>query len=109
MRTNHPIERPSSGLPARLDRRERHQLQKMETTAALAHHEIWLRQQLTQTEMVSDTAVAGTAMACVVGTAGVAAALRDAAPEMADALALLQAKHLANLAQKMDDHSWGRK
>jgi len=78
----------------------------METGAALAHYEIALRQQLTQAQMVADTAVAQTAMACVAGSAGFAATLRDAAPEVTEALAFLQAKHTANLAQRMDDFSW---
>lgn len=106
MPPNHPVRHAHGGPPARLDRRERHQLAKLETAAALAHHEIGLRQQLTQAQMIADTAVANTAMACVAGSAGFAAALCDAAPEVAEALAFFQAKHAANLAQKMDDHSW---
>ncbi|HEY4810790.1 MAG TPA: hypothetical protein VIH71_07000 [Solirubrobacteraceae bacterium] len=45
-------------------------------------------------------------MASVAGTAGFVATLRDVAPEAAEALNFLQAKHVANLAQRMDDFSW---
>ncbi len=109
MSTSHPARRAASGSPARLDRRERHQLQKMEASTVLAHHEIVLRQQLTQSEMLAEAAVTATAMSCVAGSAGYAAVLRDAAPEAAEGLAFLYAKHTANLAQRMDDHSRGRR
>ena len=69
MSANHPVHRAESVLPARLDRRERHQLQKMQAAAALGHHEIALRRELIQAQMLADTAVAHTAMACVAGTA----------------------------------------
>jgi hypothetical protein len=104
MPSNHPVHR--AGHAAQLDRRERHQLAKLETSAAMTHREIQLRQHLVQAQMLADTTVAQTAMACVAGTAGCVAALRDAAPEVAEALAFLQAKHTANLAQRMDDFSW---
>lgn len=106
MPSTHPIRRVQAGQPARLDRRERHQLQRLETTAVLAHHEIVLRQQLTQAQMIADTAVTQTAIACVAGTSGCVAALSDADPEVAEALAFLQAKHLANLAHRMDEFSY---
>ena len=104
MPSQHPIHRQSGA--AGLDRRERHQLQKLESSAVLTHREIQLRQSLVQAQMLADTTGAQTAMACVAGTAAFAGALREASPETAEALALLQAKHLANLAQRMDDFSW---
>jgi len=105
MSDNLPVQR--GGLfPSKLDRRERHQLLKMESSAALTHRELQLRRQLAQAQIIADTAVAHTAMASVAGTAGYVAVLRDASPEVADALALLQAKHLANMAQRMDEFSW---
>lgn len=106
MPSSHPIRRAQATQPASLDRRERHQLQRLEATAVLANHEIALRQQLAQAQMIADTAIAQTAMACVAGTAGCAVAISDAVPEVADALAFLQAKHLANLAHRMDEFSF---
>jgi hypothetical protein len=103
---NHLIRRTSSIHPAQLDRRERYQLAKMETSAALTHRELHLRRELAQAQIIADTAVAHTAMASVAGTAGCVAALRDVSPEVAEALAFLQAKHVANVAQRMDDFSW---
>ena len=102
---NHPI-RHSSTTATTLDRRDRHQLKKMDADAALTRHEMGLRTGLAQAQMIADTAVAQTAMACVAGSASFAATLRDAAPEVAEALNFLQAKHAANLAQRMDDFSW---
>jgi hypothetical protein len=102
---NHPIRRPSSA-PVHSDRGERREIDTMDRSARLAHRELQLRREHAQAQIIADTAVTQTAMASVAGTAGCAAVLRDACPEVGEALAFLQAKHLANVAQRMDDFSW---
>jgi hypothetical protein len=79
----------------------------MEVSAALAHRELHLRREFAQAQILSDTAVAQTAMAAAAGTAAYGQVLRDASPEAAEALRFLEAKHVASMGQRMDEHSQG--
>ncbi len=106
---------PKPNLPAHrsglnlgpLDRRERRQVEAMETSAALAHRELQLRREYAQAEVIADNALTQTAMASVTATAASAAALRQVAPEVAGALNYLQQKHVINTGNHLDDFSKG--
>jgi hypothetical protein len=94
--------------PAVFTRRERRQLQTMEADASLELVSIQLRQALAQSSILSETAVTHTAMASAAGTAAAAEVWEKAAPRAAGVLALLEARHGANLARRIDDFSQGR-
>jgi hypothetical protein len=95
--------------PAALTRRDRRELVSMESTATLELVDLQLRQQLAQAGLLAETAVTNTAMASVTGTAACAAALRKAVPEVAEALQLLQTRHVLNAAQRIDRFAQGRR
>lgn len=97
-----------SQQPAVLTRRDRREIQVLESTALVEHIALQLRQSLAQSAMLAETAVTQTAMASVTGTAASAAALRKAVPEVAEALAFLQTKHTMNLGQRIDQFAQGR-
>ncbi len=94
--------------PAVLARRERRQLQALESSATVELVATQLRQTLAQAGILAETAVTQTAMVSVTSTAATAAALQKAVPGVADALALLQAKHAVNQAQRLDAFAVGR-
>jgi hypothetical protein len=94
--------------PAVLARRERRQLQALESSATVELVATQLRQTLAQASILAETAVTQTAMVSVTSTAATAAALQKAVPGVAEALALLQAKHAINQAHRIDAFAAGR-
>lgn len=99
---NHPVPSTSATHHVTLDRRQRREVEAKETSAAMAHHELQLRREYVQAEMIADTCLAQTAAACVAGSAGFNAVLRAAAPEASAALAVIEAVHANKLAQRLD-------
>jgi hypothetical protein len=97
-RTQHPVI---------LARRERRQLQAMESNATLELVATQLRQTIAQADILAQTAVTHTAMASAAGTAAVAEMFEKAAPRAAGVLALLEARHGVNLAQRIDHFAGG--
>lgn len=109
--SNLPVHSPlgSASYPTVLNRRERRELSSMESVAALDLVGLQLRQHLAQAAILSETAVAQTAMASVTGTAASAAALRKAVPEVGEALLLLQSSHVHNQKRRIDRFAQGRR
>jgi hypothetical protein len=95
---DHPAIRPTSQLA----RRERRQIEAMESSAALAHRELALRREHAAAQMIATTSLAQTAAACAAGAAGFNAALRAAAPEASDAIGLIEATLAGKLVQNLD-------
>jgi hypothetical protein len=100
MSSNQLVRRDGRG--AALSRGVRRDVEAFDAGAAVAHHELQVRLEYAQVGILADTALANTAMAAIAGSGAFARTLCEVCPEDAEALRLLQAKHLGMVGARMD-------